>query len=236
MEKIGVYEAIRSRRSVRSFSKKKIEDKDLVAILEAARFNTSAGGLHLSPKIIIIRNKRMIKLIMNGDGEIVFSSRIRAILEKEPQHLQNADTLLVFCADMEAYLSEYHEAIEGELTSWYKLKKGELYSVQDADLAASNVILQAHALGIGVCWIGQIHEDKLKELLKIKGNVMPVCLLLMGYPDEEGEKAVDKILKERKKQYPCPPDPRNTYFDEEWKNPSKYVEHMHLEKRPRKSG
>lgn len=231
MKNISVYEAIRSRRSVRSFLKKKIGYKNLIAILEAARFNTSAGGLHLSPKIIIVRNKRLIKSILNKNGEIVFSSRIRAILEKEPQHLQNADTLLVFCADMDAYMPKYHENIEGESSSWYKLKKGELYSVQDTDLAASNAILQAHALGIGVCWIGQIHEDRLRELLGIKGNVMPVCLLLMGYPDKEGEKAVCTILNEKKRAYPCPPEPEKTYFDEKWNEPSKYVKGMHLRKR-----
>jgi len=231
LKKITVYEAIRSRRSVRSFSEKEIKDRDLVTILEAALFNASAGGLHLSPKIIIIRDKPLIKSILNGNGEIVFSERIKAILEKEPQHLQNADTLLVFCADMDAYMSKYHVAIEGESSSWYKLKKGELYSVQDADLAASNAILQAHALGIGVCWIGQIHEDRLIELLGIEGNVMPVCLLLMGYPNKEGEKAVDRILNEKKKSYPCPPDPKNTYYDGKWGNTSKYVKDMHLEKK-----
>jgi len=230
MKDMSVYHAIRSRKSVRSFLKKKIEDEKMIAILEAARFNASAGGLHLSPKIIIVRKKRLINKILNKNGEIVFSSRIRAILEKAPHHLQNADTLLIFCADMDAYMTQYHENIEGETSSWYKLKKGELYSVQDTDLAASNVVLQAHALGIGVCWIGQIHEEKLKKLIGIKGNIMPVCILLMGYPNKDGEKEVIQILHEKKKGFPNPPPAEETYFDEEWGVPSKYVKKLNLKK------
>jgi len=235
MDEMNVYKAIRSRRTVRSFLEKRIDDKTLVSILEAARFNASAGGLHLSPKIIVVRSKPLIHAILNKNGEIIFSSRVRAILEREPHHLHNADAILVFCADMDAYMTKYHENIEGERSSWYKLKKGELYSVQDTDLAASHVALQAHALGVGVCWIGQIHEEELRELLKIKRNIMPVCLLVMGYPDEKGEKRVRKILQEKKRGFPKPPLPEETYFDEKWGEVSELVKKMKLEKMQKKS-
>lgn len=233
MNEIDVYTGIRSRASVRSFLNKSIEDEDLTKILEAARFNASAGGLHLSPKIIVIRNKKMIHRILNKKAEYVFSSRIRAVLEKEPEHLHNADTILVFCADMESYLTKYAENIEGEISpDWYKLKRGELYSIQDTDLAASNAALQAHALGIGVCWIGQIREENLKKLLEIKGKIIPVCLLLMGYPNKEGEKAVRKILKVKKKSFPEPPEAEKTYFDERYgrSHVSKFTKKMKLKK------
>lgn len=226
--KLSVYNAIRSRKSVRSFLDKEIEDEKLIPILEAARFNASAGGLHLSPKIIIIRNKNKLNAILNKNGDVVFSSRIRAIMAKHPYHLLNADVALVFCADMDAYTGRYEKFIEGESSSWYKLKKGELYSVQDTDLAASNVVLQAHALGIGVCWIGQIHEERLKEMLGMKKSIMPVCLLLMGYPDKVGERDVDRILHEEKEDFPNPPTPGKTYFDGKWGKSSRYAKKVNL--------
>jgi nitroreductase len=65
------------------------------------------------------------------------------------------------------------------------------YLLQDCSAAIENLLLCAHALGLGACWLG-IHprEDrvqKLKEILKLPASVIPVAGIAIGHPAEEKE-------------------------------------------------
>jgi len=214
MEEMSVSTCIRSRKSVRSFLDKPIEEDKLNMILEAAYFAPSAGGLHWI-SVILITNRETIRRILDSKGHYVTSQRIRTILKARPEYLHNAPAIIVVSADMEKYRTKYDDLIEGNGRSkWYKLRLGELFSVNDADLAALSMVMQAHALGIGVCWIGHIKEKRIKNLLKMEGDILPVCLLAMGYPDRFGEMNIRRILKERRKDFPKPPSPRKIFFGE----------------------
>ena len=66
--------------------------------------------------------------------------------------------------------------------------------IEDASIAAAYMMLQARELGIGACWIevngrlaedGTPAEDVVSELLGMPEQVQPLCILAMGYPDEE---------------------------------------------------
>lgn len=66
--------------------------------------------------------------------------------------------------------------------------------IEDASIAAAYMMLQARELGIGSCWIevngrlaedGTPAEDVVSELLGMPEQVQPLCILAMGYPDEE---------------------------------------------------
>lgn len=79
--------------------------------------------------------------------------------------------------------------------------------VEDASIAATNMMNQARDLGIGSCWIevngrlatdGTPAEDIVSELLGLPEQVQPLCIVTFGYPDEERKpQAVDKLLWER---------------------------------------
>jgi nitroreductase len=65
------------------------------------------------------------------------------------------------------------------------------YLLQDCSAAIENLLLCAHALGLGACWLG-IHprEDrvrKLKEILALPTAVIPVAGIAIGRPGEEKE-------------------------------------------------
>jgi hypothetical protein len=53
-------------------------------------------------------------------------------------------------------------------------------------IAAQNAVVAAQAYGIGSCYIGDIVEnyEKIKKLLNLPAGVVPVCLLVFGYPTE----------------------------------------------------
>jgi nitroreductase len=65
------------------------------------------------------------------------------------------------------------------------------YALQDCAAAIENILLAAHALGLGACWLG-VHprEDKIrkvKELLGLPTSVLPVACIAVGHPGEEKE-------------------------------------------------
>jgi nitroreductase len=79
------------------------------------------------------------------------------------------------------------------------------YAVEDYDcaLAAENMMLAAHSLGIGSCWVGLAqHLGEDKEFLKEAGvpeEHKLVAPLIFGYPAQNNLKApprkTDVILK-----------------------------------------
>jgi nitroreductase len=63
------------------------------------------------------------------------------------------------------------------------------YWVQDCAAATQNLLLAAHALGLGAVWLG-VHprpdrEKGLRELLGLPAEVMPLSLVAIGKPAEK---------------------------------------------------
>jgi len=63
------------------------------------------------------------------------------------------------------------------------------YWVQDCAAAAENILIATRAQGLGAVWLGvypvEVRVMSLKKLLKLPENIMPLCLIPMGYPAEE---------------------------------------------------
>ncbi|AKB18299.1 MULTISPECIES: nitroreductase family protein [unclassified Methanosarcina] len=61
--------------------------------------------------------------------------------------------------------------------------------VQDCSAASENMLLAAHALGLGAVWIGVYPAEKLitdiRELFKIPEHVTPFSIISIGHPAEE---------------------------------------------------
>lgn len=72
----------------------------------------------------------------------------------------------------------------GDLT--LELSKG--YWIIDCAAAAQNMLLAAHAMGLGGLWTGVYPREQrvegLRELLGVPEHVIPHSLLLFGYPAE----------------------------------------------------
>ena len=62
------------------------------------------------------------------------------------------------------------------------------YLLQDCSAAIENLLLAAHALGLGACWLG-VHprEERVahvRSLLAIPADVIPVSAVSLGWPAE----------------------------------------------------
>jgi nitroreductase len=75
-----------------------------------------------------------------------------------------------------------------------KLEKHKDYWVQDCAAASQNMLLAAHALGLGAVWTGAYPMETTMEgfrvLLKIPEHIVPFSLIVIGY-------ATDGIGKEK---------------------------------------
>ncbi len=87
------------------------------------------------------------------------------------QMLAQAAVGLVVCGDLE-------RAHDRQLS----------YLLQDCAAAIENLLLAAHALGLGACWLG-VHPrsnriDHVRRLLHIPAHVLPVSIISVGWPAE----------------------------------------------------
>jgi nitroreductase len=88
--------------------------------------------------------------------------------------LATASLAIVVCGDLEV-------AFERQIS----------YLLQDCSACIENLLLAAHALGLGACWVG-VHpsEDairQLKTMLSLPGSVVPVAAIAIGLPGEHLE-------------------------------------------------
>jgi nitroreductase len=68
-------------------------------------------------------------------------------------------------------------------------KRTGLYGHTDCAMAAYNLMLVAHGLGLGTCWIGYAHplfdSAELKRELGVPEGYSAVAQLIVGYPEGE---------------------------------------------------
>ncbi|MBA7525590.1 5,6-dimethylbenzimidazole synthase [subsurface metagenome] len=63
------------------------------------------------------------------------------------------------------------------------------YGVQDCSAATQNILLAAHAKGLGAVWLGVYSTEQrviaIKKLLNLPENITPISLISIGYPAEQ---------------------------------------------------
>lgn len=97
--------------------------------------------------------------------------------------IAKAPMVLVFLADYQRWYDSF--CFEG----CNPRKPGEgdiLLACADAVIAAQNTVVAAESLGVGSCYIGDIIEncEEVRELLDLPDYVLPVAMVVYGYPAE----------------------------------------------------
>ncbi len=78
----------------------------------------------------------------------------------------------------------------------WKRNDGKGYVDVDVAIAMDHLILAASAEGLGTCWIAAFKPDVVKDILSIPGNLEPVILTPLGYPEVIPEPTSRKPLGE----------------------------------------
>lgn len=77
----------------------------------------------------------------------------------------------MFCANPSRSVHKYGE-------------RSQLFSVQDATIAAAYAQLTVYALGLTTVWTGAFDEKKVSEILGLRDGNRPVAMLPIDYPGE----------------------------------------------------
>jgi nitroreductase len=66
--------------------------------------------------------------------------------------------------------------------------KDPAHYIEDGAIATTHILLSAHAIGLGTCWVGAFgspYENDVKKVLDIPQNLRILSLVSLGYPAEE---------------------------------------------------
>jgi nitroreductase len=175
-------EAIRTRRSVRKFSQRAVEPEKLQAVLEAARQAPSWANMQCWRFIVVTDQVMKEKISALSYVEAFFKPK--GYKTNPAQNaLAEAPVVLVVCGD---------QTQSGEL-------RGQHYYLTDIGIAAENMMLAAHAMGLGTVFVGVFNEEELGEMLDVPPELRIVGLFPLGYPSEvkkEGppRKAMEELV------------------------------------------
>ena len=87
--------------------------------------------------------------------------------------IKQAGVAIVVCGNMD-------KALQGPAQAFW---------IQDCSAATENILLAAHALGLGAVWTGCYPiEDRVAEVskvLKLPETIVPLCVIAIGHPAEQ---------------------------------------------------
>jgi nitroreductase len=175
-------EAIKTRRSVRKFSDRPVEPEKLRTVLDAARLAPSWANMQCS-RFVVVEDPAVKEKISGLSYVEAFFAPRGYKTNPAQKALAEAPLVIVACAD---------PGQSGDL-------REQRYYLTDVGIATENLMLAAHAVGLGSVFVGVFDEEELADLLHIPPNIRIVGLFPLGYPQEEvktapSRKPLDEIV------------------------------------------
>lgn len=142
------------RKSIRSFSKKEIDNEIILKLLNAARIAPSA--VNYQPWRFFVCSSIEIK---------------DKIIESYPRKwFESAPLYIVACAD--------------KSESWKRAADNKDHGNIDVAIAVTHLMLKATELGLGTCWVCNFDAKILIDALNLDKALEPVAIIPIGYPSE----------------------------------------------------
>ncbi len=69
--------------------------------------------------------------------------------------------------------------------SWVRKYDGAMSAPVDAVIVTTHLMLAAHNIGVGSCWVMHFDPVAMKAAFNIPENIEPIALLVMGYPSDD---------------------------------------------------
>jgi nitroreductase len=150
----ALLDLMRSRRSVRRYLAKPVPDEMLQQVLEAGRWAPSAGNQQPWAFIVVQDDEMRQKVAQHATYYLARHARV-----------EEAPLLIVLCGQPGSRMGE--QFLRGEV-----------------GMAGMQMMLQAHALGLGTCWVDGLNRDAIADVLEIPPYMQIVGLLTVGYTAE----------------------------------------------------
>lgn len=158
-------DAIKTRRSVRKFSDTPVEAEKLQTVLEAVQAAPSWSNMQCWRMVVVKSPETKAKISEYSFVESFFAT-YGYKSNPAQKGIADAPVVLVLCA---------LPGKSGEMG-------GQQYYLTDIGIASENLMLAAHALGLGSVFVGVFDEEKLGDLLGIPPEIRIVGIFPLGYP------------------------------------------------------
>ena len=145
-------DVIEARQSVRNYSSKKVNWRDVVKAIDAATQAPFAGNIN-TVRFILVSDKEKIQELGDAAAQ---------------DFVKKAQFIVAVCSD------------KSQLQRLYD-KRAEMYSRQQAGAAIENFLLKITDLGLASCWIGEFADEIVKRILQVPDNIDVEALLPVGY-------------------------------------------------------
>ena len=152
---MDLYEALEGRRSIRRYTEDSVPEETLQKLLSAARIAPSWENRQCWRFIVMSEPSRKEKLAASMPDNNPCKRAVAA-----------APLVIVLCADPEASGSP----------------DGKDYYLLDAGLAMQQLMLAAHAEGLGTCWVAWFDEGAAREACKVPASHRVVAFTPLGVP------------------------------------------------------
>jgi len=168
-KRMDLFEAIYARRTIRTFTGKKIPKSDLEKMVDAGRLAPSATNRQKWDFIVITEKRTLDEILHHFHTGRQYGTH------------ENGK-----CDGTSAIIAVI-------------INKSNEYWREDGSAATQNILLTARDLGWGSCWIeGQMrpHEEEFKELLRIPQEKRILLMIALGEPVKWSPPPPKKSLSE----------------------------------------
>lgn len=181
--------AIRERRSIRQYDPKEIPEGLLKEVIETALWAPS-GMNRQEWEVIVVRGEmrdRLLDIVARSQDHILphlqelFSEKIIKISLQVFKNLGEAPVVVLVYVPKQVI--NYGPELDDR--GRYHVEFGRFNRLLSASALIQNLLLAAHAKGLGTCWMTgpKYMEQEINELLEITGKEL-VSIIPMGYPKQ----------------------------------------------------
>lgn len=191
-----LHQIIRERRSIRRYTNRPVDLATVERLLEAASWAPSAHGRQPWRFVVIANDyaKEHLADAMNAHLRADLAAdglpprEIEILATRRHERLTRVPVLILLCATM-ADMNGYpdHKRRQAEWTM----------ATQSVALAGQNLLLAAHAEGLGACWLCAplFCPDVVRDALDLPQDWEPQAFISLGWPAEAPQKERESLEK-----------------------------------------
>ena len=177
MRRLLTIKQIKTRRSIRKYIDKPVEDEIILQLLESARLAPSGDNTQPWHFIVVKSELGRQKL---------------AEVSNNQRWMLSAPVFIACVADIRSRIKGNVAISLDENSPQQELKQ----VIRDTSIAIEHIVLEANNLGLGTCWVAWFTQEDIRAVLNIPADKYVVSIITLGYGDESPKARPRKKLEE----------------------------------------
>jgi coenzyme F420-0:L-glutamate ligase / coenzyme F420-1:gamma-L-glutamate ligase len=189
-----LFDVVKQRRSIRKYLPKPVQKEVILQVLATAGYAPSAHNSQPWRFIILQDNivkRRLAEAMAEAWAKDLQRDGIKVESDKRTERVDRFATAPVLILagltmiDLRTFPDSERQMCERDL------------AVQSLGAALQNLLLAAYAKGLGACWFcaPAFCKETVRKILKIPDEVEPQAFVAMGYPAENPQVPIKKLLE-----------------------------------------